>query len=363
MVSLKLAFFISSHGFGHAARAAAVMENLKQLHPGIAFEIFTQVPAWFFEDTLGDGFAYHDYLADVGIVQRTPWDEDLPATFMAHAQRLPFPTEEINMLGEQIRHLGCQAVVCDIAPLGIAVAEQAGLPSFLIENFTWDWIFEGYLSEEPRLISIITYYRDWFARASYHIQTEPNCERCSCDLRVGPVSRAPKHSRSETRARLKIPETTPAVLITMGGIEHRYAAFAALKQHPEVTFIIPGSTSQPARDGNLILLPHRSGFYHPDLLYASDAVIGKVGYSTIAEAYHAGIPFGYATRERFRESAPLAEFIRHHMPSLHIPTPEFMNGAWTRHLDELLALPRRTLVESAPNGATQIANFILEHLE
>jgi hypothetical protein len=31
---------------------------------------------------------------------------------------------------------------------------------------------------------------------------------------------------------------------------------------------------------NLVLLPHHSGFYHPDLVNASDAVIGKVGYST-----------------------------------------------------------------------------------
>ncbi|WP_299024723.1 hypothetical protein [uncultured Thermanaerothrix sp.] len=363
MTVLRLAYFISSHGFGHAARAAAVMENLKQKCPGVEFEIFTQVPTWFFEDTLGDGFVYHEYPADVGIVQRTPWDEDLHATFMAHAQRLPFPDEETSALSDQIRRAGCRAVLCDIAPLGIAVAEQAGLPSFLIENFTWDWIFEGYLTEEPRLASLISYYRDWFARASYHIQTDPSCEPRSHDLCVEPVSRSPKHSRSEIRARLAIPETTPTLLITMGGIEHRYAALAALREYSGVVFVIPGSASQPTRDGNLVLLPHRSGFYHPDLLFASDAVIGKVGYSTIAEAYHAGIPFGYAIRERFRESAPLAEFIRRHMPSLQIPTTEFMNGTWVKYLDELLALPHRATAETAPNGAAQIATFILEHLD
>ena len=33
---------------------------------------------------------------------------------------------------------------------------------------------------------------------------------------------------------------------------------------------------------NLILLPHHSVFFHPDLVNASDAVVGKLGYSTLA---------------------------------------------------------------------------------
>ncbi|MCX8024176.1 MAG: hypothetical protein N3A60_03120 [Thermanaerothrix sp.] len=362
MASLRLACFVSSHGFGHAARAAAVMEGIKTFHPDTHFDIFTNVPQWFFADTLGNGFTYHAYIVDAGIVQRTPWEEDLPATLGVLSQYIPFPLDEVNLLSKQVCDLGCQAVLCDIAPLGIAVAEKAGLPSFLIENFTWDWIFEGYLDQEPQFAPFIEYFRIWFSRATYHIQTIPVCEFRPCDLRTSPVSRAPKHSRDEMRTLLNISDQALTVLITMGGIEYRYDAIAALKQYPEVTFIIPGSADRPTREDNLILLPHRSGFYHPDLLFASDAVIGKVGYSTIAEAYHAGIPFGYAIRERFRESAPLAEFIGQNMPSLPIPTSEFLDGTWVKHLPALLALPRRASSSLYPNGAMQIASFIIEHL-
>ncbi len=362
MASLRLAYFVSSHGFGHAARAAAVMEKIKTICPETHFDIFTHVPQWFFADTLGNGFTYHAYAADIGIVQRSPWEEDLSATLTMLSQRLPFPIDEVTLLSEQVRDVGCQAILCDIAPLGIAVAESAGLPSFLIENFTWDWILEGYLDQEPRFAPFIEHFRTWFSRASYHLQTIPVCELRPCHLRTPPVSRSPKHSRAEIRALLNIPEQAPTVLITMGGIEHHYHALAALKQYPKVTFIIPGSATHPTCEDNLILLPHRSGFYHPDLLFASDVVIGKVGYSTIAETYHAGIPFGYAIREHFRESAPLAEFIRQNMPSLPIPTSEFLDGTWVKHLPELLALPRRKPTSMSPNGAMQIASFILEQL-
>lgn len=362
MASLRLAYFVSSHGFGHAARAAAVMEGIKTFHPESHFHIFTHVPPWFFADTLGDGFTYHAYPVDTGIVQRTPWEEDLSATLALLSQRLPFPPDEVKLLSEQVCELGCQAVLCDIAPLGIAVAEKAGLPSFLIENFTWDWILEGYLDQEPQFAPFIEHFRVWFSRASYHLQTIPVCELRPCHLRTPPVSRRPKHSRAEIRAHLNIPANAPTVLITMGGIEHRYNALTALKRYPEATFIIPGSADHPTHDENLILLPHHSGFYHPDLLFASDAVIGKVGYSTIAETYHAGIPFGYAIREHFRESAPLAEFIRQNMPSVPIPTSEFLDGTWVKHLPALLALPRRDSRSISSNGAMQIASFILEQL-
>ena len=42
-----LAYFISPHGFGHAARAAAVMSALHTQDPALQFEIFTASHAGF----------------------------------------------------------------------------------------------------------------------------------------------------------------------------------------------------------------------------------------------------------------------------------------------------------------------------
>ena len=49
---MRIAYFVTPHGFGHAARAAAVMVALQEIDPAIQFDIFTQVPRWFFQDSL-----------------------------------------------------------------------------------------------------------------------------------------------------------------------------------------------------------------------------------------------------------------------------------------------------------------------
>jgi hypothetical protein len=93
-----------------------------------------------------------------------------------------------------------------------------------------------------------------------------------------------------------------------------------------------------------------------DLVNASDAVIGKAGYSTIAEIYYAGLPFGYIARGRFRESKVLVSFIETQMNGLPIAENKFYDGTWLSYLPELLALSR--IPPKGPNGASQVAHFI-----
>jgi hypothetical protein len=69
----RIAFFISPHGFGHAARAASVMEALAQIDSSHQFDIFTTVPEWFFANCNSFAFQYHQLLTDIGLVQKTPF--------------------------------------------------------------------------------------------------------------------------------------------------------------------------------------------------------------------------------------------------------------------------------------------------
>jgi len=55
---MRIAYFVTPHGFGHAARAAAVMVALQEIDPTIQFDIFTQVPRWFFQDSLVRNMRY-----------------------------------------------------------------------------------------------------------------------------------------------------------------------------------------------------------------------------------------------------------------------------------------------------------------
>lgn len=87
-------------------------------------------------------------------------------------------------------------------------------------------------------------------------------------------------------------------------------------------------------------------------------MISKAGYSTIAEAYHAGLPFGYVSRAQFRKSPILSAFIQQRMQGISIPGADFQTGDWIDAVPALLRLPR--IARTAPNGADQIAAYILE---
>ena len=312
-------------------------------------------------------FGYHPLLTDIGLAQKTALVEDLPETLRQLDRFLPFDDSLIQGIARQVNQLRCQLVICDIAPMGIAVAREAGVPSVLVENFTWDWIYEGYVKHAPELRRHITYLSELFDRANYHIQTEPACHHRQAQLTTSPVSRKIRTSPHQIRQQLGIPNQAKVVMVTMGGIPWQYDFLEKLASQSGIHFIIAGadkwaqaSNSPPVRDSKLTLLPRHSDYFHPDLVNASDAVIGKAGYSTVAEVYYAGVPFGYIGRPKFRETQALVTFIEQEMKGLAITEAQFQNGGWLSSLTDLLMLPRTHRNDS--HGADQAASFICKLL-
>lgn len=357
----RIAYFITPHGFGHAARAAAIMKAIHRCNPQVHFDLYTLVPPWFFQESVAGIFTYHEALTDIGLVQTSPLEENIPATIKRLQDFFPFSDQTINPLKNELQLSGCQIVLCDISPLGIVAAQRAGIPSVLVENFTWDWIYEPYVQDYPQFSEIISTLKQYFHSATYHIQSLPICNReKSCNLITAPISRPADHNRALVRQQLALTETDKVLLISMGGIQQKFQFLEKLKSIPEYQFIIPGGSRTSEKKDNLILLPFQSSHYHPDLLHASDAVIGKVGYSTLAETYHAGIPFGYIARSNFRESHSLTNFIRNEMSGIQIPGGAFQTGSWTEIIPELINLPK--FKRDGTNGADQTAMFISSQL-
>ena len=353
---MSIACFISPHGYGHAARAAAVMEAFHDLDPDTEFEIFTEVPEWFFRHSLSGTFTYHPLLTDIGLVQKTSLKADLSATVTRLDSFLPFPEQKISELARMVSERQCRLLLCDISPMGILVARRAGIPSLLIENFTWDWIYEEYVAECAGLRAHLSYLGEFFRRADFHIQTQPVCRPRNVQLTTSPVSRRARSTREETRRRLGIPPHALVAMITMGGIPETYPFLDPLQELEDFVFLIPGGGNEASRRRNLFLLPHHSDYFHPDLVNASDALIGKVGYSTLSEVYWAGIPFGYIARDDFRESPVLISFIEKNMRGVALSAKEFTSGDFALRLPELFALGR--VEHQGLNGADPIARFI-----
>lgn len=355
-----IAYFVTPHGFGHASRAAAVMRALSEQNPRLRFEIFTTCPQWIFNDTLQKPFGYHHANTDIGLVQLSPFEEDAHATCRQLDQWLPFDQNLVETLARQLNSLRCGLVVCDISPLGIAVARQAGLASILIENFTWDWIYSAYTAVSPGLARHGAYLKAYFAGATRRIQTQPFCQPANGVLRVGPIARPARTGRRETRRNLGIADDVKMILVSMGGVPDEFDFLKHLTDTLNACLVITGAHPHLSSHKRIIYLNTRSDFYHPDLMAAADALVGKLGYSTLAEAYFTGIPFGYISRPAFPESTVLEQFLRRHMPCRRISSRDYTSGRWISTLPELLAMPRSR--PELDNGAVAAARAISDML-
>lgn len=334
------------------------MQALRVRLPGVHFDLFTQAPEWFFHDSLSGGFTYHNFASDVGLVQATPFTEDLPATVAKLKYAKAITHSQVSLAAKILAERQCRLVVCDIAPVGIQAAHAAGLPAVLVENFTWDFIYARYADLEPGFVPFIKDFEQEFSQTDLHVQSMPAVRTNPAAQRVLPVARRPVHDRADTRERLGVSNDEPLILVTVGGIEEKFTSLTALKKYSHCRFVLPAASNQFIREDNLILLPHRSDFYHPDLVQASNAVIAKLGYSTLAEVYQAGLPFAYIPREKFPETPPLAEFARRAMGAHELTRLDFSSGNWGDLPEHLLQVPK--IHRDGINGADEIANLLLE---
>lgn len=358
-----IGWVVSSHGFGHAARACAVIEAVWRCAPDVQVTIFGRTPAWFFEQSLGmpgESGVYDlvDADTDLGLVQTSALREDVDATARELRRRLPFD-ESCRPLADALASSGVEAVVCDISPWGLAAAHQLDLPSLLVENFTWDWIYSGY----PGLAKFEALFRDTFCLATRHVQTQPVCRLVDDPACVTPpVSRTSRRSGEDVRAELDVATDESLVMMTMGGVAWRYKNLDALDTETDRVWLIAGGASGPdlERRGRHVLLPHRSPLYHPDLVAASDVIVGKLGYSTVAEVAAAGTRFVYVPRPHFPESDELEAWTRANLVSERFEPEHLESSDWlAKLLFAVDRLEKESRKASLPNGADQVAMEVL----
>jgi len=353
---MLITYFITPHGYGHATRSIAIMQAITAKAPNTKFIIITSLSEQIFADT-DLNYQYIHTVTDVGLAQTNAFNEDINKTIHALEQLIPYQESLIQDLAAICKDT--QMVLCDISALGIAVAKEIGVPSVLVSNFTWDWIYTPYLEQHPELKPYADYFKACYLQADFHIQLQPFCVNDeSADLIVPPVFRPSTRSKEEIFADLPI-QDRPIILVTLGGIATSYDFIQRLKEHPEYFFIIPSAGKYELQD-NYLLLPAQTHYHHPDLIHAANVVICKTGYSTISEIYHSGVPLGFVSRDKFPESLVIEAFIDENLSGFKLNQKEFETGDWLNRLPKLLQLARRSKIDK--NGADDIADFLLKKI-
>ena len=354
-----IAYFVSSHGFGHATRSVAIINEIHSGNKKFKFIIVSNLPDLFWINNLQASVDFKNYQirTDIGLVQSDSFHFDLDETVSLLEKYLEDPTKGLkNLLDFLLQNETCH-VVCDVSPIGIQAAKLLQVKCTLVENFTWDWIYEPLIKKNKKLYAISQKLKNTYDSVDLRIQVKPFCELHPDGVQVEPIHRPFKQPPRVIKAQLGLEEGQDFVLVSTGGIAYQYKCLNTLKKS-EQNFVICGHFPKMEKNRNVVLLPMNSSFHFPDLIRASNQVVGKVGYGTTIECWAANKKLHGIFRDDFRESEVLKEFIIAEGFGSEITLDQFNSGDWINDLDQTELL----VTKSKTNGNQIAAQEITEQI-
>lgn len=339
---MKIRYYISGHGLGHASRSSQIINTLRARHPQIAVEVISDAHPWFFSGFLAPEVMVAPLRIDIGVLQRDSLVMDEKRTLQTYRRFRQGASELIERQAASIA--GTDLVVADIPALAFAIARKAGVAAVGISNFTWDWIYEPIALRYPGYEDVLESLRADYAGAE-RLLALPFCADFPSIDRVEHLPLVARKARihpEEIRRQLRISPEARLALISFGGFGLESFDFSGLATLKDWVFIT--ETGLGAEIPNTRVLPPGSLDY-PALVRAAEVVITKPGYGIVSECIAAATAVLYTSRGDFREQALLVEGLKRYTRCLEIDNESLRSGNWGEHLESLMRLeqPRHSL--------------------
>jgi L-arabinokinase len=371
-----IVFYVSGHGFGHAARSIEVINAILAKRPETRVGVRTSAPRWLFDLTVKGKVTYSTLECDTGVVQidALALDEadSIRRAAAFHSDLVTRAASETRVL----RELGAGLIVGDIPPLAFAVGASAGIASVALGNFTWDWVYADY----PRVRlapSLLPAIRTAYSRASMGLRLPMSggWENISNVKDIPFIARHATKTREEVCKALKLPTDRPLILASFGGYGLPSLETEALAKFKKYTVINTMSapmgrakkdTPTAERKGSLVNVNVEAmydiGVRYEDLVGAADAVVTKPGYGIVSECIANDTAILYTPRGHFPEYEVLVDEMPKHQRAALIGHDDLFAGKWESHLDKLLAQPKPKK-KPETNGADVAADILLKALD
>ncbi len=334
-----ITFYVSGHGYGHAARTGALIAALQEMRPDCPVAVRTEAPREFFPPRI----AYTQARVDGSIVESVDTlAVELGASarnardFLSEAERW-LETEK-----EWLHRSGTQLIAADMPYLPGQLARRAGIPAVAVGNFLWDWILEP-AGDTGVLTAIRAAWSGFNTALRLPLTHTAGWDVFPEVIDVPLLTPQSNRSRSEIRAELGLRRTS----VLIGGRAR-----------------LPRSTIEHIRaecSDTDFLLPDDAPVFS-DLVRAADVVVSRLGYSIAAECIAERVRIVYPRRTGFREETEILSFQTPRLtPALPIPVADWYAGNWKPYLQAVLELPgcETTL---PTNGSEVCAGHLLDRL-
>lgn len=276
---MTFAFYITNHGFGHASRNVPIIEELLSrnkenkviIKSDTARNEFLQRNLFRYSDQI----EYYNDMFENGLILKTGhMVPDIPK--MKNIILNDFKKWDYLIAHETDFLIKNQidAVIADTVAIGIKAASMAGVYSILIGNFDWAQIYHEYYGEE-----IWKPYVDCYKLADlaiwYELHSEELYKHNSNYIKASLVSRKVDWNEVENIKQL---HSQPIIFVSLGGS----AELSKPINVTELPFDFITTRGINLTGDNVYPLPLEM-INTPDYIAASEYVISKGGWSTIAE--------------------------------------------------------------------------------
>lgn len=297
---MAVCYYITSHGFGHAVRSTAI---INQIPEEIQVIVRSEVSPALLSEEIRRPYDLAPASFDCGAIQKDGFTIDPAATLAACAEVARANQVRLESEIEFLRGRDVAAVVSDIASFPLAVAGRAGIPGIAVGNFDWSEIYKPFLPPKGAALDLLRRIRAEYARASLCLRLPFSCpmECLPHRMDVPLVCRKPKWIRSELSASLDLDPEARWVALYLGQYPTdfdgsrlgRLAGFRFLAMGKRAAAWPNVAVANPAR------------FRACDVLASCDVALGKPGYATIADCIAGNTPLVYALPTNFAEALAL----------------------------------------------------------
>ncbi|KAI0504615.1 hypothetical protein KFK09_015567 [Dendrobium nobile] len=296
---LVFAYYITGHGFGHATRVVDVVRHL--VEAGHDVHVVTAAPEFVFTTDIQSPNLYiRKVLLDSGAVQTDALTVDRLASLEKYLETAVVPRASILATEvEWLKSIKADLVISDVVPVACRAAADAGIRSVCVTNFSWDFIYAEYvMAAGNHLRSIVLQIAEDYSHCEFLLRLPGYCPMPA----FRDVIDVPLVVRRLHKSRLEV-------------------CGASDKQ------VLPPNFIKLAKDA-----------YTPDLIAASDCMLGKIGYGTFSEALAYKLPFVFVRRDYFNEEHFLRNMLEYYQGGVEMIRRDLLTGHWKPYLERALTL-------------------------
>ncbi|KAG8491107.1 hypothetical protein CXB51_014251 [Gossypium anomalum] len=355
---LIFAYYVTGHGFGHATRVVEVVRNL--IAAGHDVHVVTGAPDFVYTSEIQSPRLFlRKLVLDCGAVQADALTVDRLASLQKYSETAVRPRDSILATEvEWLHSIKADLVVSDVVPVACRAAAEAGIRSVCVTNFSWDFIYAEYvMAAGYHHRSIVWQIAEDYSHSEFLIRLPGYCPMPAFRdvIDVPLVVRRLHKSRKEVRKELGIGEDVKLVILNFGG---QPAGWKLKEDYLPSGWLclVCGASDTQELPPNFLKLPKDA--YTPDLIAASDCMLGKIGYGTVSEALAYKLPFVFVRRDYFNEEPFLRNMLEFYQSGVEMIRRDLLTGHWKPYLERAISL--KPCYEGGINGGEVAAHILQE---